>query len=1156
VTATISLEGLAAGIGRTVQTLREFADRDTIREYFARLGTLFPDELLPSDPALHNAFTDALDSFAGTLDDLAPLLTNFDSADSGGDSATVTLVGGQILIKIGEFVQRARDLGDALRAAAPGLPGMTQTQVDQFADDLPRLVFEFWIGDLLEIRFAELSRIASLLGLYERQTVAADPNNVTSLAFVRRKLRLDRAGRVLSDPFGVLGELYGWGQATFDGAAFFQALNDYFVRAGFRASVQSVGGGQFLSEFLALSVVTGGTTPTLQSTFPIAIPAGLDLADTFGTNTTLHLNTVGTLASSATVVLTPPATLSLLSTSGPVNFTISAGALVSPTPPDSAFNLIGQSGSSVLQVGAVNFTVEAALRWNGSAAVGEPSIRAELQNGKAVIDLSQGDGFLRSLLGGKRIEVDFEAAAKYGLSTGLTFEAGAALEIVVPLHVTFGGIQINNLHLIFPFGKPGRGVLPFDFATSIGAAFGPFAMVVDGIGLQIDVTQFGSGNLGILDLAPPSFKPPTGIGLSLDGPGGVTGGGFLSFDQTLGRYSGSIELQVFGIGVKAFGLLETKFPDGRDGFSFVVVISTEFTPVQVGFGFTLNGVGGLLGLNRSLVTDALRDAIQKGSVEHLLFPQDPVRDAPTILNDLETIYPATRDHQVVGPMAKLGWGTPTLITAELGVVIELPGPRIAVIGVAHTVLPTKEIALVKLNLAIDGVLDFPKRLFTLDASLYDSRVGSFTVAGSAAFRMSFGDTPNFVFSIGGFNPTFAAPPNFPKLRRASVDLGVNGNPSLTLSGYFALTSNTAQIGAAIRLYASGAGIELEGHVSFDALFVFSPFQFDADLDAGMSVSFHGVGIGIHFHGHLSGPSPYNVSGDVCVSILFWDACLGVSATFGESKRATLPTLDPWDVADAPPALDLVGLEEAVNDARNWSGSPPPGALSVVSLADTATDTPPIDPLGSATLRQKVVPLGQKLTRFGAFKPKKHDKFDRSSVTIGGGIAITDITPVKDKFARDTFKELSGAERLSAPPYDDMEAGFTLDPKVIHIGPTKKKQIEFQTEVVNGDTVVTSPVNYQLTQRHLRAMLLKSAAGLAGVRRTGLLKFVDPNGRLKVRLKPEGFVVADACSRARNLDVTASPTTHIQASLALEDHVLAHPEDTGRFTVVPGYELGL
>ena len=56
-------------------------------------------------------------------------------------------------------------------------------------------------------------------------------------------------------------------------------------------------------------------------------------------------------------------------------------------------------------------------------------------------------------------------------------------------------------------------------------------------------------------------------------------------------------------------------PDGSPGFSLLVVITAEFaTPIQLGFGFVLVGVGGLLGLNRSMNVEALAEGVRTGAV--------------------------------------------------------------------------------------------------------------------------------------------------------------------------------------------------------------------------------------------------------------------------------------------------------------------------------------------------------------------------------------------------------------------------------------------------------------------------------------------------------------------------------------------------------------
>src|SRR5262249_46083959 len=162
---------------------------------------------------------------------------------------------------------------------------------------------------------------------------------------------------------------------------------------------------------------------------------------------------------------------------------------------------------------------------------------------------------------------------------------------------------------------------------------------------------------------------PAGLGLDIDA-GPITGGGFVEFDPPSGRYAGVLALSLYSIEVKAIGLLDTKLPNGAPGVSFLIIISVEFTPIQLGFGFTLDGVGGLCGINRAFVTEALQAGLRQHSLDHILFPKDPVANAPAILSDLRAIFPPAEGRYVFGPMIKIGWGGGlNLLTAELGVLL-------------------------------------------------------------------------------------------------------------------------------------------------------------------------------------------------------------------------------------------------------------------------------------------------------------------------------------------------------------------------------------------------------------------------------------------------------------------------------------------------------
>src|SRR5690606_9079797 len=104
--------------------------------------------------------------------------------------------------------------------------------------------------------------------------------------------------------------------------------------------------------------------------------------------------------------------------------------------------------------------------------------------------------------------------------------------------------------------------------------------------------------------------------------------------------------------------------------------------------------GGIAGINRTVDEDALMAAVRAGSLDTVLFPTDPVADAPEIIDTFSAIFTPAEGRYVFGPVVQIGWGTPALITAELGIVIELPDPiLIAVLGSITSILPTKDLDL-------------------------------------------------------------------------------------------------------------------------------------------------------------------------------------------------------------------------------------------------------------------------------------------------------------------------------------------------------------------------------------------------------------------------------------------------------------------------------
>ena len=71
-----------------------------------------------------------------------------------------------------------------------------------------------------------------------------------------------------------------------------------------------------------------------------------------------------------------------------------------------------------------------------------------------------------------------------------------------------------------------------------------------------------------------------------------------------------------------------------------------------------------------------------------MFPHDVIANAPRIISDLRAIFPPQEGTFLIGPMAKLGWGTPTLVSLSLGRHHRDPRQR-RILGVLQLALPDR-----------------------------------------------------------------------------------------------------------------------------------------------------------------------------------------------------------------------------------------------------------------------------------------------------------------------------------------------------------------------------------------------------------------------------------------------------------------------------------
>jgi hypothetical protein len=1097
-------------------------------------------------------------SLAGVGNEATQLVTAVTTlASVQGDAAVATALA-QTTARLGATIGAIRQLHAQLMAGGAGA-------VPDIAE-LPRRLTDFLALEYLQGHRPETHAIFHLLGLVEDEPSAPAGQP-------QRLINWDRLGKVITDPASIADDVYGW-NTDFDTDKFLTRLEQVMRAGGLRgglygqsdATRTALGNAATGLQELRLPILQRGLTPETYSQFGIAFsPAepqdpkkrGMALlpylmgtaAFDFGVceRGELVFDSSGEITGVG-VVVRPP-----FDAEGLLNLVAAFQASITireKTARSEEMVIVGSPGGTRLAIEGLG------VKWfvSGDRDHVDLGVEATARAIRLVIAGGEGDGFLQKVLAG--LNVQAEAGLGFGMSleSGFTFHGGARLAVDLATHLDVGPLKIDALRFAL---APTSEQIALEAGAVLKLELGPLHAVVENIGLTTAVS-FEPGNLGPADLSV-DFKPPNGVGLSLDA-GGFKGGGYLAFDADRGEYAGALELDFQGLfSVKAVGIINTRMPDGSSGFSLLIILSAEFTPIQLSFGFTLNGVGGIIGLNRTISVPALVEGVRTNAIKSVLFPRDVVANITRIVSDIKQFFPPQEDHFVVGPMAKLGWGTPSIVTVEAGLLLDLPNPMFAIIGVLRANLPAEDAPILNLQVNFVGVLDFEHGYLFFRADLFDSRLLVYTITGSMAFLVSWGEQKTFAVSVGGFHPDYhdvpsipALPDGFRNMARIGISLLSDDNPRLKVESYFAVTSNTVQFGSRVELYAAAAGFNIYGFLGFDVLFQFEPFHFIAQLYGGIALrSGTSVIAGLNITAQLQGPTPWDADGRASLSLLFFEITVGFHVTWGDPAGAI--SRDTEDL--------LALLQTELTKSQNWRAELPANNHLHVSLKQTeppAPDAPVVvHPMGVLTFSQKAMPLEDYVVeKFGNKEPLDANKFKLSNVTANGTGLPANFQDTREEFAPGQFTKLSDSEKLSSRSFESLPSGFSLTgaAEVVVSTPVtrdvtyelsylhrKVAKLEFRglvklarsayDRLVKGSAVRKSALSHQQTRPSLNApeqvVLNEETFVVAGV--SDLKAFVAEDGG-EVRFKTH----AEAVQRQREL-------LRLDPALAGRVQVVSHVE---------------
>ena len=195
---------------------------------------------------------------------------------------------------------------------------------------------------------------------------------------------------------------------------------------------------------------------------------------------------------------------------------------------------------------------------------------------------------------------------------------------------------------------------------------------------------------------------------------------------------------------------------------------------------------------------------------------------------------------------------------------------------------------------------------------------------------------------------------------------------------------------------------------------------------------------------LKGPAPWNASGSATLSIDLWlfsiDISVDFDITWGEADNPKLPSIN---------AIPLLVAEYAKAD--NWKAAIPANINLLVTLRklDTNVEKLVLHPVGTLRISQQVIPLGIKVDKVGNNPVADAHLFSVQVTSPGLGKTGQ---PPKERFAISQYQDMSDADKLSRPAFQEIEAGVELAFNGLQLGSSKvtKRIVRYEVKITDVD----------------------------------------------------------------------------------------------------------
>lgn len=246
---------------------------------------------------------------------------------------------------------------------------------------------------------------------------------------------------------------------------------------------------------------------------------------------------------------------------------------------------------------------------------------------------------------------------------------------------------------------------------------------------------------------------------------------------------------------------------------------------------------GGFGYNRELVVPTDLDNIDSFLLVSAIDDDSLANDPMAALMSMGTSIPPSRGAYWLAAGVRIT--TFALVNSTVVVVIALErGFEIDILGVSRMALPTEEFALVSVELALKARYNSEEGALSVQAQLTDNSYlfdPDCQLTGGFAFFTWF-PQGQFVLTLGGYNPVFVKPAQFPDVPRLGFNWSVGSYVVIKGGAYFTLTNTCVMAGGSLSATASFGPVSAWFDCYVDFLISWDPFAYEFNIGVEIGAS--------------------------------------------------------------------------------------------------------------------------------------------------------------------------------------------------------------------------------------------------------------------------------------------------------------------------------